>query len=410
MSNSIKKSFILFLILTVSLFSISGCSSSYNIDNLAYIVALGLDVGENNDLRISFQLSVPGSSKGGGSSQSDSTIVNSIDCATIDSGINLLNSYLSKEVNLSHCKVIIFSEQLAYNGISDYLYTLMNNIQIRPDCNVIVSRCTAEYFLNNSKPILEKLSARYYDIAPTSSEYTAYTENITLSEFFSNFKDTFSECYAILGGVNTSDTHDINNSENSIEKDTNNKANETMTSAGVSVENMGLAVFSDDKLVGELTAIETLCHQIITNKLQLCNILVPSPFKEGSAISLHLKLYKNTKNKVKLVNGSPFINSKIYLDARVQTLNESSDYLDEKNIALLEEYAESYLKEQINSYLYKVSKEYNADIDGFGKYAVSNFLTWDDWTNYNWLGNYRNSFFDVDVNVRIKSSYIILKT
>lgn len=189
----------LFLILSISLFFLSGCHSMLNIDNLAYVVAIGFDVGENNKLKLSFQLSVPDSKSGGGSSQSENSIVNSIECSSIDSGINLLNTYLSKEVNLSHCKVVVFSEEFAYLGISEFLYTLMNNVQIRPDCNVIISRCNAEYFLNNSKPVLEKISARYYEIAPTSSNYTGYTDNVTLSEFFASFKDTFCEAHGILG-------------------------------------------------------------------------------------------------------------------------------------------------------------------------------------------------------------------
>lgn len=198
--NKNLKYIALFLILSTSLFSLSGCHSSFNIDNLAYTVAIGLDVGENNKIKVSFQLSVPGSeSSGSGSAQSDSSIVNTIECSSIDAGINILNTYLSKEVNLSHCKVIVFSEEFAYLGVGEALYSLMNNIQIRPDCNVIISRCTAEYFLNNSKPILEKLSAKYYEIAPTSSEYTGYTDNVTLSEFFSEYTDSLSECHGILG-------------------------------------------------------------------------------------------------------------------------------------------------------------------------------------------------------------------
>lgn len=201
LNKTFFKLLVLFLILSISLFSLSGCRfSTLNIDDLAYAVALGLDVGENNKIKVSFQLSIPGSeSSGSGSSQSDNSVVNSIECSSIDSGINLLNTYLSKEVNLSHCKVIVFSEEFASLGLADTLYTLMNNVQIRPDCNVIISRCTAEYFLNNSKPLLEKLSARYYEIAPNSSYYTGYTDNVTLSEFFSDFQDSFTECHGILG-------------------------------------------------------------------------------------------------------------------------------------------------------------------------------------------------------------------
>lgn len=199
MNKTITKYIALFLILSISLFSLSGCVSTFNIDHLAFAVALGFDVSQNNKIKLSFQLSVPGGQSGGsGSAQSDSSIVNSIECSSIDSGINLLNTYISKEVNLAHCKVIVFSEEFASRGISESLYTLMNNVQIRPDCNVVISRCNAEYFLNNSKPMLEKLSARYYELAPSSSDYTAYTEDVSLSTFFSNFNDTFTQAYGIL--------------------------------------------------------------------------------------------------------------------------------------------------------------------------------------------------------------------
>ena len=413
MNNTLKKYIALFLILSISLFSLSGCygHSVYNIDHLAYAVAIGIDTGKLNRLRISFQLSIPGgSSEGGGSSQSDNTVINTIECSSIDSGINLLNSYISKEVNLSHCKVIVFSEDFAYNGISESLYTLMNNIQIRPDSNIIISRCSAEYFLNSSKPTLEKISARYYEVAPSSSDYTGYTEDITLSKFFSNFASTTSQCYGILGGVNSKSTQNTDVTEDGSKKDSNNKANETLITSKPTIENMGLAVFRDDKLVGELTGIETICHLIISNKLNICNITINSPFEDGKTITLRIRLVEDTKNKVTLTDAGPYINSKIRLEARVLTMDENSKYLDTQNIEKLEKYTTSYMKNQIYQYLYKVSKEYNSDIDGFGLHVTKNFSTWEKWRNYKWLDNFKNSFFNVEVETKVKSGYILMET
>lgn len=345
-----------------------------------------------------------------GSSQSDSSIVTTIECASFDSGINLLNSYLSKESNLSHCKIIVFSEEFANNGISETLFTLMNKVEVRPDCNVLVSRCNAEYFLKNSKPVLEKLSARYYEIAPTSSEYTGFTQSITLSEFFSDYTDTFQNCYAILGGINSSDTHDASSNEPSIEKDSSNKANETLIQGKSNIENMGLAVFKGDKLVGELTALETICHHMISSSLNSCIINIPSPFEDNKIISLRVRLVKNSKNKAKLVNGSAYITCNIFLEARILTMNENSKYLNNDELECLEKALNSYLTDKIYAYLYKVSKELNSDIDGFGKYLVQNFQTSQEWENFNWLENFKNSFFNVTVDTTIKSGYILMET
>ena len=409
--KKIRKLLSLFLIITVLAFSLSGCFNAQNIDHLAYVVAIGFDIGENNKLKLSFQISVPSNSTdGGGSSQSNSSVVTSIECSSFDSGVNILNSYLSKESNLAHCKIIVFSEDFANRGISETLFTLMNTIDVRPDCNVLVSRCSAEYFLNNSKPMLEKLSARYYEIAPTTSEYTGLTENVTLSQFFSDYTDTFRSSFAILGGINSNNTHSTNLGESPTEIDASNKADETLIHGKPNSENIGLAVFYKDKLVGELTGLETICHQIISNTLDTCVINIPSPFEDEQTISLKLRLVNNTKNKVDLVNGAPFITSNVTLEARILSLDENSKYLSSENVSLLEKSANFYLTTKLYEYLYKVSKDFKSDIDGFGKHVVRNFLTMDEWKNYNWLENFKNSFFDVKVETKVKSGYILMES
>ena len=50
---------IIIIAIVVVFFSLSGVFSTRNIDNLAYIVALGLDVGQNDKLKLSIQLSKP---------------------------------------------------------------------------------------------------------------------------------------------------------------------------------------------------------------------------------------------------------------------------------------------------------------------------------------------------------------
>lgn len=306
--------------------------------------------------------------------------------------------------------MIVFSEEFAANGVSETLFTLMNNVQIRPDCNVLVAKTNAEYFLKNSKPVLEKLSARYYDIAPTSSEYTGLTESVTLSEFFSDYTDTFTSCYAILGGINTSDTHNKNTDLPSYEKDTSNTANETLIQGKMNIENMGLAVFSKDRFVGELTGMETICHQIVSGKLNTCIVNIPSPSNENQTISVRLQLVKHPKHKVNLVNGSVYIDSNISLEARILSMDENSNYLSEEEVSRLEKAINSYMTSKVYDYLYKISKEYNSDIDGFGSYVVRNFTTYEEWKNFNWLQNFKNSFFNVTVNTTVKSSYIIIES
>ena len=406
-----KKILCLILILSMCIFSLTGCYDAKGIENLSYAIAIGLDKGENNILKLSIQFATPSAISGDseGSSQSDSTTITSIECSSIPSGINLINSYISKQVNLAHCKVIVISEELAYDGVSEYIYTLVDNVQIRPNCNVIVSRCDAINFLENAKPTLEKLTARYYEAALRSSEYTGYTSDIQLNDFYSALKSSTTQPLAILAGVNTEQTHLTDTNTNKFNIDSIYKANETPIQDKTSLECMGLAVFSYDKLAGELDAIESLCYAIVSNKLQNGMITIPNPNSDNSSIDIYLSPQKNTKIKVETINNTPYINIDVYLDGYIGSSDTNSDHSSTDTLESISKSVDKYLKAQILSFLYKTSKDFNCDIVGFGNYAINDYLTWDEWISSDWLSNYKDAFFKVNISTDIESGELFSK-
>ena len=56
-----------------------------------------------------------------------------------------------------------------------------------------------------------------------------------------------------------------------------------------------------------------------------------------------------------------------------------------------------------------MSKEYNADIDNFGKYVINNYSTWDKWIESDWLYNFKNAFFSVHVNTNVQNGQLYTK-
>lgn len=398
------RKFFIFLLIIVLLFSLTGCYDAKSLETLAYVVALGLDIGENGNLKLSLQIAILSNAGDSGStSQSSQSTVTSVECSTVEAGINLVNSYISKKVNLSHCKTIVISEELAVTGISNEIFSFVNNLEIRPDCNIIISRCNASDFLDNSTPTLESVAARYYEFILTSSEYTGYSENSNLSDFYNNILNTTGEATAILGGINNKKTHSINDSNN---LNGAYKANETPIEYNTSVETMGLAVFKGDKLVGELNNIETMSHLIVTNKLQNATVTIPNPFQDSSSISLNIYLSKSTKNSLKFINGTPYITCKVFVSANSLSIEKGLDLGNNETLEILNQYLSSYLRNNISAYLYKTSKDFNSDIAEFGKYALKNYPTWDDWVTSDWLNNYENAFFNVDVESNVQSGYL----
>ena len=403
-----SKHFVL-IILFLCLFFLTGCENTNGVESKAYAIAIGIDKGENQKYKLSLQIATlsgeKNSEKNSDSSSSESATIISADCSSIDSGINLINSYISKKINLSHCKVVIISEELAKGGISDLILNLSSNIEIRPQCHVLISKCTALDFLNQSSPIFESNPANYYERIFNSAEYAGYVENTTLYDFYNAYLSTTSQATAILCGINNDGTH--KNDYVSLNGDYT--AGESPINSQNHVEIIGTAVFVDDKLVGELNSIETMCHLIITNELKNTIFTIPNPYNDNTNLSIFIGLNKKTKNKVSFIDNSPYIECTIDVVGDVLSMESSLDLNNPDTIDLLNSYVSSYLETVLYLYLYKTSKSFNSDINDFGKYVLSKYPTWNDWLDSNWLGNYKNSNFKVIVHSNIQDGYLFTK-
>jgi len=502
----VKNILIILLVIVITAFFLTNFSSIYTIDDYAYVIAMGLDNSDDSDLILSLQIAIPaGSSKGSesSSSQSSSSIVSTVKCKNINGGVNLINDYLGQKLNLSYCKAMVFSEEIAKKGIGNYICTATNDIEIRPSCDIIVSKCSALDYITNSKPLLENLSSKYYEIASSSQKDTGLTRTISLMSFYNRYYDSLCEPYAPLSSIEesnesgkanktsqantktnqdnqvdnsnqsnqtsqanqadqanqTSQANQANqlnqankaeqiNSNTSINKkeaesnseaaknevqgktldsdknsDNSNGGDSSSSSGGNSessskkdvekdntnakIKNQGLAIFKDDKLIGEISREETLCYMLVSGKLKDAVINVPSPFEDADYVSLNISSV-HSKNKVEIKNGTPFITCNISLSARVLSSTKTSNYLSKENSLALEYATNSYLNANITDFLYKTSKELKSDFIGFGRNAVRSFKTMDNWKNYDWLNKYQNSEFNVNVNTTVKSSYLLI--
>lgn len=315
---------------------------------------------------------------------------------------------MARELNFSHCRLFIFSEEVAANGISNEIYTLANDTEIRPTANVIVCKNTAKDYIESSEPILENLITKYYEIFPNSSKYTGYIYNVTLGNFFNQLICNTCEPFAILGGVNDNSTNATTSSNSSDVSDI--KATDNSISAKRGSENIGTAVFKGDKLVGELSALETLCLSIIRGEVNSFLISIDDPRNEQEKIDLMLYAEKSPKIKVDVVNNTPYVSIDLKFTGRIYSMKEDLRYLDTSVLDSLTEAASNYMENLLTQYLYKTSVEFKSDINGIGKYCLQNFLTIQEFENFDWENNYTNSAFNVSVDAEIESGFLVTET
>ena len=453
MSKNLTSIIVFVILLVIFSNAFSASYTSRNISNLAYIFALGIDKGENAKIKISAQLSKIATSTGGGGSsgEGNNPILISCEANSIFSGINLLNTYIGKELNLAHCSVFVFSKEFAQDGISSEIYSLINNEEVRPSTNLVLSTCDAYDYLKNSNPNLERLTTKYYETFSITDRFTGYISNITIGNFYNTLASKDEEATAILGGLNSaarsensksssnsnksdsSDTEKLSSESSGSSNSSNNSSNESSNqssqeqensiinpedlTAGTSsasgkrgTENIGLAVFENDKFRGELTATETICHLLINNDLDSCIISIGNPIVESEKMELQLFPSKKTKITINIIDGIPHISIKLYLNADVMTLEQDIDYEIPETLEKISSTAKDYLKNEFDKYLNKVSKEYNCDIDEFYTKAIGHFATIPEWKNFNWKEKFKNAVFNVDLDFNVTSSLLVTKT
>ena len=448
-----KKKFIIILILFVVFITfIAGFSNSYisrRIEHLAYVLVLGIDKGEKARLKISTQFINVSSSSSGASSDSSQIVLTSCEANSMFSGLNLLNSYIGKEINLAHCSVVVFSEEIAKEGISSEIYSLINNEEIRSSANIVVTNCKAYDYINNSKPNLENLTSKYFDTFDITSKLTGYFSNITLGDFFNNLSESNSDPIAVLGGLNSTARSEENKSSSNSSEESSSSSNsgnsdningETSNSnsssqdveeqekqdietnqnnlvAGKSsivgrrgTEDLGLAIFSGDKYIGELTVWESICHSLITNSIDTCIISVEDPLVENKQLEIQLSPNKKSKITSNIENGAININIELNLIANIISLNSNINYEDTDTIDKISTATQNRLNVELNKYFDKTAKEYNVDIDKYYLSILKYFPYQKNFDDFNYKEKLKNANFNCNTHVNIISSLLITKT
>ena len=376
----IKKNFIIILLLIFVIISFMESYDVRGVEELAYVIAIGIDKAETPDnIVLTVQIATTGSQETGGTSSLETKLL-SVETTSVGIGFSILNNLSTNELNLSHCSAIIFSEELAREGINPHINNLANNIEIRPTANIIISNNKAQDFLIASSAAKD-ISAKYYNSLLESSETTSYVSMASLSNFYAALHDDVRQPIAVYGYSDGSD-----------------------------IENLGISVFENDKFIGKLSGVETIMHNIFTNKLDSSTISLTSPIDNKSILDIKISLDKNTQISVNYdettPTPTPTLNCDIYLEGKILSAARNYSFTNSEEVALLEEAINKKIMQEATNYLNKISHEYNSDIVGFYGFLKRNYLTYEELNNINWYEAFKNSTFNIRPNIRLTSNYL----
>ncbi|MCX7748793.1 MAG: Ger(x)C family spore germination protein [Clostridia bacterium] len=412
-------SMVLVVFIFTSLFT--GCFDRREVDDLAYVMAIGIDKGKTNFIKLTFQIAKPqggGEGGGGGGGEEKSFILTTIESPSIFSGLNMVNTFVSRQVNLSHIKAIVFSKELAQQGVEPYIHAMARGREFRPNMYVVVARGEAEEYIRSIKPELEPNPGKYYELSYRGYQYTAMTANSQFHYFYNYSESLYRQAVAILAGVNKFESSKDFNVENATYREKGRthplesdfKAGDVTKTGEVKGEIMGLAVFDGDKMVGELDGEEAMYHLMTTGEYGYAFVTIPDPKVKDRFVLLNIRQSRKPRHNTKMVDGKPQINTKVILEADILSIQSTVNYEKGENLKTLEEASENFIKTGILRYLNKTAKDYHSDICGFGGYLKKNFLTWQEWQDFHWKARYKDSVFNVDVDLKVRRPGLLIRS
>jgi spore germination protein KC len=406
--------FLLFAVLVIS-----GCNGGRETDEVAYVIGIGIDRAENDQINITYQIAIPKalSSSGGGDSGTGGNGSKAVTTLTIRTyniaeARNILTTLIARMPNLSHNKVFFIGEALAREGVADIFGPLVRYREYRGSMFIaVVHDGTAEKYLKQLNPKLEVLPSKFIETMLMSNNETGYYVRSDLQEFYGRLKSSSGSPYAALVATN------LMNGENrpSGEKLPDEKVSEYLAGDIPAYDSIpasqfaGTALFRQDKMVGTLTTEETRMLLILQGNFPHGFIVITDPNLSTAMINVNLRLGEKPTTNVSFVDGHPVIAVSVLLEGDLTAIPSGINYEQQEYRQQLEGRLSALIQAQIEKMLNK-TQVLDSDVVGFGYQARTAFPTYQAWEDQNWDELYSKAQFQIKVTTKLRRTGLMWRS
>jgi spore germination protein KC len=332
------------LLLCLPSIFLTGCWDRTEVNDLALILAAGIDKGKENNVELSAQIYIPQGSQGGqqsgmsGGSGGGKSFVRSAEGETIADAMARLQEVLTREIFWGQNEVLLIGEELAKEGISDHIDFWIRHSESRIRADVFVSKERPKSVLG-AMPELERDAAKQLrKLVKTHIGVQVSVKD--LSQMLSGESDA-----AVLPWVEDLPPSRI---------DTKKK--------DIPIIN-GTAIFKEGKMVGRLD--DKVTRGILWPRNEIKSGMISFFFEdEQGYISLNL-LRSQTVLTPSIKNGQWHMHIKTNADLEVVQNTTQLNLFNPKVIKKIKDKVNDEIEGRERLAFSEVQKELNADIFGF---------------------------------------------
>lgn len=384
-----RKTMMIFLLIGLFLPILSACWNQKELTDLAFVMAIGVDKGEDRRFQVSFQIVIPGNvasgQGGGGGGQGLPIAVYTSSGDTLTEAARRATQKISRRLYYAHTNLIAVSEEVAKDGLLDILDALDRDPEFRTTTELVVARKTSAEKLVSALANLDKLPVNKVTKEIESTEMLL-GENMSvnideiINAIISYGREPFVNGYKISGNQN------IAGSSDDLKK----------TKSEAVLSSSGLAIFRNGKLVGWIDREKARGVVWIMDKVKSTSINIDWNGKKNAITMAPLR--SKTKVGVNVKNRRPVINIAIEFEGWISEANTTVDLTKPKEIEKIDKIVAKEIEKQIQSTISEAQKK-KSDIFGFGeRIHQKNPKLWKELK-----GNWNERFADLEVNVKVDS-------
>ncbi|WP_238652158.1 Ger(x)C family spore germination protein [Paenibacillus piscarius] len=363
------------LLLVLSLAVLPGCWSSKELNELAVVMALGIDAAPEG-YAVSAQVLNSGEARNnkGESGKSLPVITYKAVGQTVPDALQHMLSTAPRTLYLSHIRVLVLGEKLARQGVSDIVDFITRAHQLRSDFFLVVAKQSqASDILEINTPFEQIPANSLYSSILVSHKHWAATGSITLQQFILELERGGSN--PIMSGVrlkgDVTDGSSLKNVESIVPKS--------------QIVQAGIAIFKKDRLVGWLNESSSKTLNYALNEVDSSNGNVTCP--DGGKVGFII-----TRSESRIVPrlnsaGEPEFTLSIHAEADLTTVQSTLDLTKPANIMIVQAGIEDKFISNMEGNIQNVQQEYGSDIFGFGEALHRKYpRVWkkyrDEWDDY----------------------------
>ncbi|MDD4238373.1 MAG: Ger(x)C family spore germination protein [Desulfotomaculaceae bacterium] len=409
----------IFMLLAVSLLVLPGCWGSRETDEVAFVLAMGFDKGEKENLVVTVMIANPkvlagiSSEEGGGGEGGGGALIYSVESYAPLAALDLLNTTVDRRVSFLHTKAFLFSEELAREGLAKWIHPLNRYRELRGTSQVFICRGKARDFIEKNKPVLELSPTKQIELLNMMSKENGLYHNTKFSEFYDDTKsDSIHPSIPLVaiheGGLESAKPGIGRGGEATPGKYI---AGEVPIAGPNQSQVIGSAVFKGDKMVGILNGQETRYYLVLRGLFGRGITAIPDPLDPNLPVGLLVSQSRSPQYTTIIdPEGNVTINVDIYKEPEIISITSGYNYEDPTNKELLEVSFIQQTQKGLLDLIRRTQEEFGTDIFGFGKQVKRKFWTVQTWKEYQWLDRYAEASINVTVHSKIRRTGLQLET